>query len=156
VSDRFWYLAIGLAGSILVAATASAQPTGFVLVTPDQLKWNDAGSLPPGAKMAVLEGKMNEAGPITARIKLPANYRVPPHWHPGVERLTVLSGTFNYGMGEKFDANATKALAAGSVVVMPPKMNHFAWTEAETVLQLNVDGPWVIVYVNPADDPRKK
>ena len=109
-----------------------------------------------GKKRAEIEGPMNEAVPITARIKLPANYTVPAHWHPGVERVTVLSGTFNYGMGDKLDPQKTTALGAGSVIVMQPKMNHFAWTKEETVIQLNVMGPWGVTYVNPADDPRKQ
>ena len=68
----------------------------------------------------------------------------------------LLSGTFNYGMGDKLDLRETRALGPGSVVVMQPKMNHFVWTKDETVLQLNVMGPWGVNYVNPTDDPRKK
>jgi hypothetical protein len=130
--------------------------TDVIIATPSDLKWGDVVSLPPGAKIAVIEGKMNEAGPITARIKFPADFKVPAHWHPVVERVTVLSGTFNYGMGDKLDPQKTMPLGSGSVVVMQPKMNHFAWTKDETIIQLNVTGPWVITYVNPADDPRKK
>jgi hypothetical protein len=59
-------------------------------------------------------------------------------------------------MGDEFDSQKTKALGPGSVVVMPPKMNHFVWTKEETVIQLNITGPYGINYVNPADDPRKK
>jgi len=142
--------------SACFGAAAWAETGGYIMVTPSDLKWADVGSLPPGAKIAVIEGAMNEAVPITARIKLPANYTVPAHWHPGVERVTVLSGTFNYGMGDKLDPQKTTALGAGSVIVMQPKMNHFAWTKEETVIQLNVMGPWGVTYVNPADDPRKQ
>lgn len=147
--------------SLLVAGTvfapvALAETGGVIIVTPGDLKWVDTNTLPAGAKVAVIEGKMNEEGPITARLKLPADYKIPAHWHPGVERVTVLSGTFNYGMGDKLDPQMTKALGPGSVVVMQPKMSHFVWTREETVIQLNVMGPWGITYVNPADDPRKK
>jgi hypothetical protein len=41
---------------------------------------------------------------------LPDGYRVPPHTHPKTERVTVISGTFNIGMGDKFDEKATKAM----------------------------------------------
>lgn len=144
--------------SACLGATAWAQsPAGsYIVATPSDLTWTDVGSLPPGAKIAVIEGPMNEAVPITARIKLPGNYMLPAHWHPGVERVTVLSGTFYYGMGDKLDVQNTRALGPGSVIVMPPKMNHFGWTREETVLQLNTLGPWGITYVNPADDPRPK
>src|SRR5712692_2616079 len=142
--------------STCFGAVAWAETGGYIMVTPSDLKWEDAESLPPGAKVTVIEGPMNEAVPVTARIKLPANYNVPAHWHPGVERVTVLSGTINYGMGDKLDPQKTTALGAGSVIVMQPNMHHFAWTTEETVLQLNSMGPWAITYVNPADDPRKK
>lgn len=138
----------------LLAGGAAAQDSGMVLLMPADLKWTDTNALPPGARVAVMEGRMNEAGPVTLRLKLPANYRIPPHWHPGVERVTVLEGTFHYGMGDTFDKKSTRALTAGSFVSMPPEMRHYVWTASETVVQLNVQGPWSITYVNPADDPR--
>ena len=119
-------------------AAACAETGAYIMVTPNDLKWADVGSLPPGAKIAVIEGSMNEAVPITARLKLPANYNIPAHWHPGIERVTVLSGTFNYGMGDQLDPQKTTALGTGSVIVMQPKMRHFAWTKEETDIQLNV------------------
>ena len=144
---RYLFLAAWLA-----AASAWAQHR---IVTPEELKWADATSLPPGAKIAMIEGKLNEPGTITARVKLPANYRIPPHSHSGQERVTVISGTVNIGMGERFDATKTTAMKPGTVLLMPPKMNHFAWTSEETIFQLNVIGPWTVTYINPADDPRK-
>lgn len=98
-----------LLGACLLAAGAWAQHGSHRIITPGDLKWQDAGSLPPGAKIAVIEGKMNEGGPITARVKLPANYSIPPHFHATQERVTVLSGTVNIGMGDKFDRHKTAA-----------------------------------------------
>ncbi|WP_185640601.1 cupin domain-containing protein [Burkholderia sp. Bp9142] len=148
--------------ALLVAACLAAPIAGWaqstshiIIATPDELKWSDFPLL-PGAQIAVIEGKMDKKGPIIARIKLPADAKVAPHWHPGIERVTVLSGTFNYGMGDKLEPEKTRSLGPGSVIVMQPKMHHFAWTKEETVVQLNVEGPWGITYVNPADDPRKK
>jgi len=135
------------------ASTSTGVPT---VVKPGDLKWADAGNLPPGAKLAVIEGAMNEAGPITARIKLPANYKLPAHGHPGIERITVLTGSFNYGTGDKLDPQKTTGLGIGSAIIIPPKLNYFAWTTEETIVQLNVTGPWGITYVDPTDDPRKK
>ena len=73
----------------------------------------------------------------------------------GGEHVTVISGTFNLGMGEKVDKSGGRALSAGAFAFMPPGMRHFAWTTGETVIQLHGTGPWKINYVNPADDPRK-
>lgn len=144
-----------LFGACFLAAGASAQHGSHQITTPGDLEWQDVPTLPPGAKVAVIEGKMSEPGPITARVKLPANYRIPPHFHATQERVTVLSGTVNIGMGDKFDQAKTTAMKPGTVLLMPPKMHHFAWTSEETVFQLNVTGPWTVTYLNPADDPRK-
>ena len=126
-----------------------------VVILPDDVKWQDIPELPPGAKGAVLEGDPTKEGFFTMRATLPSGYKIPPHFHPCPERLTVLSGTFHLGAGEKVDERAAKALRTGSYTSMPKEMRHFAWTEGETVLQISTIGPWGITYVNPADDPRK-
>jgi len=138
-----------------MSAASSAPVEQALVVTPDKIQWVDL----PGyanAKLAVIEGKMDKTGPLTFRIKFPADTKVPAHFHPGVERTTILSGTFNLGMGDKLDPAKTTPLGPGSMVIMPPKMHHFGWTKEETVIQVNVTGPWGITYINPADDPRKK
>ena len=140
---------------LVMASPGAAQHSGHVMFTPDGLQWTDTPAL-PGAKVAVIEGPLTEAVPFTFRIKFPANYKVAPHWHPAIERVTVLSGTIHLGVGDTFDQAKAKALPAGSISIMEPKMNHFAWTSEETVVQLSGMGPWGITFVNPADDPRKK
>ncbi len=118
-------------------------------------KWVDGpASLPKGARMAVLEGDPGKEGPFVFRVKVPDGYRVPPHTHPKVERITVIQGTFNIGMGEKFDQNATQAMPTGAYGYWPAGMTHFVWAKGVSVLQFHGDGPWTINYVNPADDPR--
>jgi quercetin dioxygenase-like cupin family protein len=137
------------------SATAAAQHHGHTLLKPDELKWTDVPSLPAGAKIAVVEGPMNKATPFTVRLKFPANYRIPPHSHPAVERVTVLSGTFHLGTGEKFDKGNMAVLPAGGITIMPSGMTHYVWIPEETTVQLHGTGPWGIQYVNPADDPRQ-
>jgi hypothetical protein len=152
---RLLTLAFALAALGPSAALAeSAEP--MVIVTPTDLKWADGTAGPPGAKVAVIEGPANEAVPYTLPIKFPADYKVQAHWHPAIEHVTVISGTFNLGMGDKLDTEKTKALKPGSTAIIQPKTNHFAWTSEETVVQLHGVGPQDINYVNPEDDPRKK
>ena len=143
-----------------IAPSVSAQSVGHTeghrMISPGDLKWVDVPSLPPGAKLAVIEGPLNESVPFTFRLQFPANYQIPAHWHPAVERVTVISGTLNMGIGDKLDRQKTKPLGPGSMAIMQPKTNHFVWTKEESVVQLNGVGPWSITYVNPADDPRKK
>lgn len=135
------------------ATEAKAEEMGFH--SPGEIKWKDGpGSLPAGAKFAVLEGDPAKEGPFVMRLWLPDGFRVQPHWHPKVERVTVISGIFNLGMGEKFDQSATREMPAGAFGFWPAGMRHFAWARGETVLQLHGTGPWMITYVNPADDPR--
>jgi hypothetical protein len=145
-----------LAFACVAASMSWAQSGAHIMVTPTDLKWAEVPSLPPGAKIAVIEGPPTEAVPFTFRLKLPADYKIPAHWHPGIEHVTVISGTFNMGTGDRLDTAKTKPLAAGSVAIMQPKTNHFGWTKEETIIQVHGVGPWGVTYVNPEDDPRKK
>ena len=149
-------LSLALSLTYLGVSSATAQTPTHTMVAPGDLKWADVPSLPPGAKLAVIEGPLNEAVPFTMRIQLPANYQIPAHSHPAIEHVTVISGTVNMGLGDKLDRSKTKALSGGGVAIMQPKTNHFLWTHQAAVVQVHGVGPWAINYVNPADDPRKK
>ena len=133
------------------------QPSNHGFFEPSDIKWIDGpASLPKGAKVAMLEGNPTQEGPFTMRLQLPDGFKIQPHWHPAVEHVTVISGTFNLGMGEKFETSGGRALPAGSFAFMPPGMKHFAWAKGETVVQVHGMGPWKINYVNPSDDPRNQ
>jgi hypothetical protein len=153
-----------LAAAALAAAALAASPADppkaadeMALFPADEVKWQEGpASLPKGALIAVLEGDPAREGPFVFRLKLPDGYRVPPHTHPKTERVTVLSGTFNIGMGDKFDEKATRPMPAGTFGYWPAGMKHFVWAKGETVLQFHGTGPWSIEYVNADDDPRKR
>ena len=134
-----------------------ADDKDHVVVTPDKIKWGPAPpALPSGAEATVLAGDPSKKGAYTMRAKFPDGYKVPPHFHPTDENVTVIKGTFNIGRGEKFDKDATKEMPAGSYMKMPKGMRHFAWAKGETIVQVHGEGPFEITYVNDADDPRKK
>jgi hypothetical protein len=151
-------LAFG-AVSLALAAAAGAQstPSTHVIVAAPEIKW---GPAPPvfekGAEMAVLSGDPGKAGPFVVRLKAPAGFKVAPHWHPTDENVTVISGTFALGMGEKFDAAALKPLGPGGFGLMPAEMRHFAMAKTAVVVQVHGMGPFALTYVNPADDPSKR
>ena len=107
-------------------------------------------------QISVLEGDPGQKGAITLRLQFPANYTVPPHWHSMTERVTVLSGALHVGMGDTLDRQRSQALQPGGFVSLPAKMHHYAWTATPTVVQINLEGPFDIFYVNPADDPQRK
>jgi quercetin dioxygenase-like cupin family protein len=149
-----------LAGfSVVAVAPVQAQhaqhDAPHVMKLPEELTWSDLPSL-PGVKIAVIEGPLSETVPIMFRLKFPPNFVGPPHWHPGVEHITVISGTLHMGIGDTFDRAKTKALTPGSVAIMQPRTHHFVWTSEETIGQVHSIGPWGVTYVNPADDPAKK
>lgn len=89
-------------------------------------------------------------------LKYQANYKIPAHNHPTSEYVTVLSGDFHIGMGDKLDTQKGQLLRAGGFAEATAKMNHYAWSTSETVVQIHGQGPFAITYVDPADDPSKK
>jgi quercetin dioxygenase-like cupin family protein len=134
---------------------SAATSEQHVVLNPDDLKCGDVPpGLPPGAKMAVLAGDPTKKGLFTVRMQAPAGYKVPPHTHPTAENITVISGTFDIGMGDKFDDAAGKPLEAGSFVLLHAGMKHYAWSTADAIIQIHGKSPFEIKYVNPADDPR--
>jgi hypothetical protein len=138
-------------------ATTVVAQTHAIVALPDQVSWGPAPALlPTGAQLAVVEGDPTVAGPYTMRLLMPDGYRIPPHFHPATEHVTVLEGTFKVGMGEKFDVATMKDLPVGTFAALDPGTRHFAQAVGRTVIQLHGTGPWSVTYVNPADDPRKR
>ena len=156
------FMLFGVTILMLIAPTASTPFSSgdahdITIYPAAEIKWVDGPpSLPKGALIAVLEGDPNKEGPFVFRVKVPDGYRVPPHTHPKTERITVISGTFNIGMGDKFDAKKTRSMPAGAFGYWPAGMKHFVWAKGETVLQFHGMGPWSIQYVNSDDDPRNQ
>lgn len=147
---------LALSASVAVAQGAPSHSGPRIIVLPDQVTWaSGPPALPAGAKAAVLEGDPKQAGPFTMRLLFPDGYSIPPHFHPAVERVTVIQGTMRVGMGDKFDASALTPLPAGAFLAMQPGTRHFAQAQGNTIIQVNAIGPWRLTYVNPADDPRK-
>ena len=122
-------------------------------MTSDALKWVEPPTF-PGAKLAIVQGDPGKEGPFVYRVKMPANYKIAPHYHKAVENVTVLSGAFHVGMGDKFDMKKGETLRVGGFFRAEKDMQHYAWTSAPTMIQIHGRGPFVITYVNPGDDPR--
>jgi len=147
-------IAFLLYGSVLLAQSGTPQNA----FTPEQVKW---GPVPPfvasGAQVAVLEGDPTaSSGDFTIRLKMPDGYKIAPHWHPKRENVTVVSGSFKVGMGDKFDESKMMSFPAGSFAYMDPDMHHYAMASGPTIVQVHGISPFQFNYVNPADDPSKK
>ena len=122
---------------------------------PAPLQWGPAPAVfPAGAQIAVVSGDPFKEGKFVIQLKLPDAYKLAPHSHPTVETVEVKQGDFLVGMGDKFDAAKLKSLKPKGV--MPAKMNHFAATKGETIVQVSAQGPFAMTYANPSDDPSKK
>jgi hypothetical protein len=125
--------------------------------TPNTISWASAPAVVrPGAQFAVLEGDPTAStGDFTIRLKMPDGFRIAPHWHPNRENVTIISGTFKVGMGDKFDPSKMKAFVAGSFAFLDPNMHHYAMASGETIVQVHGQSPLQFNYVNPDDDPSK-
>jgi hypothetical protein len=124
-------IVVATGGALAVSREARQAGTpAHVMVAPGDLKWGEGPpSLPAGSKAALLEGDPAKSGLFTLRLQIPANYKIPAHWHPADEHVTVISGTFYMGMGDKLDESKGKPLTAGSFALMPTKTYHFAYTK---------------------------
>lgn len=143
---RFVTLFVLLAA--LVSGAAAAQAPA--------IKWGPAPAVfPAGARMAVLQGDPSQPALFTVRLEFPPGYTIAPHFHPTDEHVTVISGTFLVGMGDKADFTHPVVLPAGGFITAPANGHHFARARGRTIVQVHAMGPFALTYVNPADDPQK-
>lgn len=144
-------------GLLLSSISFAADEADHIMMKPQEIKWGAApAALPAGAKTAVLFGDPTMSGPFSMRIKMPAKYQIPPHFHPQDENVTVLSGTLHMGIGDDIKGGKTTALPVGGFARLKAGTHHFVKADKETIIQLNGMGPWGITYIDPADDPRSK
>ena len=110
--------------------------------------WKDApASMPPGTKIAVLEGDTKQPGLFTIRLKVPKGSVIQPHTHPRAERVTVLSGKVIVGFGTTTDETKGTTFTAGGFYINPPDVVHYVFFQEDTVVQLTCEGPWVLKFI---------
>src|ERR1700730_15287815 len=118
------------------------------IVNATELKWTP---IIAGWEVTVVSGNADRKGePVTVRFLGQEGAKVPPHWHPTDENVTVLKGAFLVGMGEKYDEPQLKAMTVGSFMTMPKEMRHFARAKGETIIQAHGVGPFKVNWVNPS------
>lgn len=130
-------------------------PATLVVIEPagDEMTMNAAAGLSfqplevpgfkSGMRVAVIHGDPMGKGDYTIRLKFPAGYTFPAHYHPNAEHLTVLSGTFLLSMGEK-EGGTLREYQPGDFLYIPPKKPHYGGAKGETVIQLHGIGPFEI------------
>lgn len=144
---RFRFPVATLALVVLPAAARAQAPA---------ITWGPAPAVfPAGAKMAVLQGDPSQTALFTVRLEFPDGYRLPPHFHPTDEHVTVISGTFLVGMGDAIDPTHATTLPAGGFITAGANMHHWAIARGRTIVQVHAMGPFALTYVNAKDDPSR-
>ena len=130
-------------------------------LTPDEVRANQTGteqvgsSFLAGVSTKILAGDPSQPGFYTIILSVPANTTIPAHSHRDDRMATVVSGTWQFGYGDRFEETALKRLPPGSVSSEPGGGNHFARAGAEAVLvQITGIGPTDTRFVNPSDVPK--
>jgi len=116
-----------------------------VIFTPATIKWMPGTGDFKGLTVATLSGDPAKAGPWTVRLKIPAGTKFPVHYHNDTEVVTVISGTFEAAIGDKFDASKLTALPAGSFASIPAGVRHYAMVKTDTVIQLSGSEPFAMI-----------
>ena len=136
--------ALLIAGATSVVCAGDPAPApGAIQIKVEDIVWGKASPLlPPNTWAAVLEGDPKAEGLFTLRLRVPGGARLPPHWHPRHERVTVLEGAVGVGFGDRYDEAAMKVFPAGSYYVNPPRVHHFVGFPVDSIIQITAMGPW--------------
>jgi hypothetical protein len=138
--------AFAMVALVLGLARAELNPAALQYKLPNQIEWKDT---PIGAKMAVMHGDPDKPGPYIVLIKWGPHQMSRPHYHPNDRFITVLSGTWWVGTGNKFDPESTVPMPAGSFVTHFAKGVHYDGSkDGEAIIEIVGEGP---ATVTPAE-----
>ena len=133
-----------LAGAVPVSAAMKP-----IIVIPASVNYMPGTGQMAGLRVATLEGDPSKAGPWVIRLAIPSGTKFPVHYHPDTERVTVISGVFQAGIGNTFDASKMVSLPAGSYCVLPAGLRHYAMAKTAVVLQLSGNQPFAMEMDKP-------
>ena len=151
---HFGIVCLVLAGMVALTIGINSQEkssaaSAHKIVHFGDLKWTP---IIKGCDLAAVDGDPNADGaPFVIRLRCAEGAKIPAHWHPTDENVTVLKGTFQVGMGEKFDEAKLETMSVGNFVSMPKEMRHFALSKTETIVQVHGAGPFKVNWVDPSE-----
>jgi hypothetical protein len=129
-----------LCGSTKLSAVGLDAETITIFDT-SKLEWKDYPGL-PGVKFVVLAGNPSEAGLYVIRAKFAPHNMSRPHWHPEARYVTVITGTWWVGTGDKFDPENTNPVPAGGFAIHTPgKVHYDGAKDEEAIVQITGMGP---------------
>jgi anti-sigma factor ChrR (cupin superfamily) len=151
-----WSVCSALLGLAVIATGVSGQDKkesadAHKIVHFSDLKWTP---IMKGCELAPVAGDPSAEGtPFVLRIRCADGAKIPAHWHPTDENVTVLKGTFLVGMGEAFDEAKLLPMNVGNFTTVPKEMRHFALCKGEVIVQVHGAGPFKVNWVNPSEVP---
>ena len=151
---RVGTVSLALMGAAVFAAAIYGQEKKDSPAAPKIMHFGDLKWTPiiKGCDLATVAGDPSaEGAPFVVRLRCVDGAKIPAHWHPTDENVTVLKGTFLAGMGETFDETKMMTMNVGNFVMMPKEMRHYAMSKGETIVQVHGAGPFKVNWVNPSE-----
>jgi len=152
--NRIWNVCVVMVAAVAITMTVRSQEKKEMPEMPKILHYGDLKWTPimKGCELASLAGDFNaEGAPFVVRLRCADGSKIPAHWHPTDENVTVLKGTFLAGMGETFDESKLLAMNVGNFVTVPKEMRHYGMVKGETIVQVHGMGPFKVNWVNPSE-----
>ena len=112
------------------------------VLKPADINWEKVEKLSNGVQNYLVIGDPQKEGYYIMMVRIPANTKLPPHFHPEDRTVVVTNGTFYYGYGDKFDDSKMHEMTTGTFFTEPSDKPHFAFTKmGDVILQVNGFGP---------------
>jgi quercetin dioxygenase-like cupin family protein len=152
--NRVEIAVVTLVGIAMVAMAVYAQDKkegaeAHKIVHYGDLKWTP---IIKGCDLATVFGDPNtEGAPFVLRLRCVDGAKIPAHWHPTDENVTILKGTFLVGMGDKLDESKLQIMNVGNFIAVPKEMHHFGMCKGETIVQVHGAGPFKVNWINPSE-----
>jgi len=144
----------GVAGLLAITIAShsqekSAEAPSHKIIHSGDLKWTP---IIKGCDLAAVDGDPNAEGtPFVIRLRCTEGSKIPAHWHPTDENVTVVKGTFQVGKGEKVDDTKLQTMNVGNFISLPKEMRHFAMSKTDSIVQVHGAGPFKVNWVDPTE-----
>lgn len=132
-------LAVGIAGLLTTPGkSAEPDPKAVTYTLPDKIQWRTSEA----SDNATLLGDPSKPGVYIQLTKWHPGHMSRPHFHSTDRYITVLSGTWWIGTGNKYDPASTYPVPAGTYVVDKAGGVHYDGAkDTECVLEIVGTGP---------------
>ena len=131
-------LLIATAFVTLAVRAAEPDPKSVKYTLPDNIQWRKGAA----SDSVTLVGDPSKPGIYIQLVRWHPGNMSRPHSHSTERYITVLSGTWWVGTGDKYDPDSTHPMPAGSYVVdIPNELHYDGAKDADCVIQIVGMGP---------------